>query len=289
VKKFYRHQYGFTLIELMFILAFLAILFMYGLTITRNQARQEAIEHTAITIKSWLQATLAYYADHGYWPNNFDSDVVGVYLDSSLACSQFAASTPDGACPRNNASFKGKIGDPVNVNDSNTKYYSVYVSTPAPSIAKSIASKLPSSQVFGNKVSSSVPVPGAQRGYLTSAGVVTVRGNDQSDRTIWLPPCGPGFEAHYLVTPQYYTTGFFNDVGIDPDNYKDTSTGFGVLAGVSALNKKNGRYFVYANLQNGQNESGTRVGYGYYLTYCVPQGNWNPKSCPAGVDCQNYN
>lgn len=274
MKRKHRNQSGFTLIELMFILAFLAIIFMYSVSMARDTARQEAVNNTAIGIKNWLQATLAYYSDYGKWPGTFnnnsadsnDPGVVGNYLPTALVCTQFAGNTSGGACSTGNTSYTG---------EANGKYYTVSVYVSDEATAKSIAAKLPSAEVVNNKVSSSVPIPGATQGYITSAGLVTVGATSGNSRTIWLPPCEDGFQAHYLVTPQYYTTGFSQ--GKD-----DTNKSFNVISDVTKLNlsgtsNTNSRFYVFGNTNFADTPSalfgwisGSQHYYGYYITYCVP-------------------
>lgn len=280
-----KQQAGFSLIELMFILVFLAIVLMYSVSATRNVARQDAIENTAIGIQNWLQSALAYYADHGKWPSDFNSStegLVGSYLPAQLVCTPFAGATPNGACETGNTSYTGS---------NNGKYYTVSAYVPDESIAKAIAGKLPSTEVEGLQVSSSVPVPGAQQGYITSAGIVTIGASNGSAnaRKIWLPPCEAGFEAHYLVTPQYYTTGFYP--GSD-----NTKMSYLSLLGLSALKKTNGRYMVYGNTRYASSgfNAGETHRYGYYVTYCVPEGNWSSSgtdkisNSSGAADPQNY-
>lgn len=291
-----KNQRGFTLIELIFVIALLAILSMYGLSIVRNQARQEAINNTAVMLKSWLQAVLAYYADNNHWPTDF-REVVGTYLPTSLVCSQFGGSSSGGLCQNGNSSFTGQNDD---------LFYTVSINVSDASTAKIIAEKLPASQVNGATVSASVPIPGARQGYITSAGIVSLDANNasisQKDRQIWLPPCEPGFEAHYLVTPQYYTTGFqYGEDKID--------TYYNVISGISKLHSENGRYYVFANTTFADSTQGyvfnfvegTKHYYAYYITYCIPgqvdttASQWSSKVCQdysfvgnIKPDCQAY-
>ena len=289
-----RRQSGFTLIVLMFILAFLAIIFMYGVSMARDQAREDAITNTAIGIKNWLQAALAYYADNNKWPDDLNSDLVGVYLPARLACTQFAGQTSGGACTIGNTSYTGAIG-------SDGKYYTVSADVSDNATAKAIAGKLPASEVDNLKVSSSVPIPGAKQGYITSAGLVALAGMTAVPtlQNVWVPPCQPGFEGHYLLTPQYYTTGFSKNGGSD-----DTSLGFNVILGLSNIQVKNGRYYVYSNTNFADTSSqlfglidGSTHYYAYYMTFCLPEGNdsagrarWDSSDCSGfksgSTDCQ---
>ena len=182
---------------------------------------------------------------------------------------------------------------------------------PDNAIAKAIATKLPSSYTnlsTGNKVTTSVPVPGALQGYITSAGIVSVqksssdyelnRFSDNNSRSFNVPSCDKGFTPHYIVNPLYFTTGF--------KRQNDKSAMTAVYTGMSDLYEKNGRYYTFAfnNLitepymypfgflikryfNTYDNSSalfdarGQR--FAYFMTVCLPNGEWYVSSKTADL------
>lgn len=65
-----KHQKGFTLIEIMFVVAILGALTILGLSAYEQKVMNRKIDKAAIEMQTWLQASLKYYTDHnGKWPD----------------------------------------------------------------------------------------------------------------------------------------------------------------------------------------------------------------------------
>jgi len=60
---------GFTLLELMLVIALIAAISLVGLSVYRQQLLNFQIDKTALQLQQWLQAGQAYYQDCGFWPD----------------------------------------------------------------------------------------------------------------------------------------------------------------------------------------------------------------------------
>ncbi len=299
---------GFTLIEVMVATLFLSMLALFAISAVKNQARQAAVNRAAIEMKMWLHAALAYYADTADWPDTLD-DLGTDYYPLELICSPFLGSNSGKNCSGRSQYTGEPDGD-------DGKYFVVSLTVPDSTVAKTIASKLPSSFVTsssGNKVTASVPVPGSLQGYITSAGIVsaqdmsddpqTNRFSDKASRSFNIPPCDKGFKPHYIVNPAYFTTGF--------RKINDTEEMTAVYTGMSDLYQKNGRYYTFAfNNQITQAIHGVKPQkrdfntydnsssvfdarlqrFAYFMTVCLPEGNWHVSSDASSlVNAMNTN
>jgi prepilin-type N-terminal cleavage/methylation domain-containing protein len=65
---------GFTLLELMLVLALVAVLTVAGLAAYQIQQRNFKIDKTALQMQQWLQAGMAFYVDCNQWPPDSTSD-----------------------------------------------------------------------------------------------------------------------------------------------------------------------------------------------------------------------
>lgn len=266
---------GFTFIELMFIIVFISMTMLYAASLNKNQARIDAINKAAVGMKMWEQAALAYHADHNKWPEVFSDDLVGKYLPTELVCSPFAGPGGEG-CQLSLAPYRGQ---PDCFKNDNYRCYSINLKTPDEAVAKQIAKKLPASNANSDgTVFSSVSVPGAKQGYVTSAGIIKV----DNDRSITLPDCSAGFDPHYLTTPAYYSTGF--EKGEKKDKIK-----LATLLGMGQLFKKDDRWLVFASanfLYNSIFGKDAFKGkyYAYFMTFCVPVGEWKGTNFATGLN-----
>ena len=66
-----QHNKGFTLLELMLVIAIIAAILVLGLSAYEQKLKNGRIETTAIEMQTWLQASLRFYVDYNInerWP-----------------------------------------------------------------------------------------------------------------------------------------------------------------------------------------------------------------------------
>lgn len=63
-------QRGFTIIELLLVIALIAAMSVSGIALFQQRTTQLKIEKTALQIQQWLQAAMSYYVDNGAWPTD---------------------------------------------------------------------------------------------------------------------------------------------------------------------------------------------------------------------------
>jgi prepilin-type N-terminal cleavage/methylation domain-containing protein len=64
----YSNKRGFSLLEMMLVLAVMAVVTLTGLSYLREKALNAKIDKTALQLQQWLQAGLAFYNNNGEWP-----------------------------------------------------------------------------------------------------------------------------------------------------------------------------------------------------------------------------
>lgn len=70
-KRFLQQRYqqtGYSLLELMLVIAILAMLATFGLSAYQQKMQNFRIEKTALQMQQWLEASLTYYAKNNVWP-----------------------------------------------------------------------------------------------------------------------------------------------------------------------------------------------------------------------------
>jgi len=60
--------HGFTLMELLFVIAIISVIAMAGMSFVQQRAQETKIEKSVLQIQQLLQAGMAYYIDNGCWP-----------------------------------------------------------------------------------------------------------------------------------------------------------------------------------------------------------------------------
>ncbi len=248
---------GVTLIEIMLMIIVLALLSLY--TFAKLQSRsQQLLERTAaVEMKNLLEASLAYYADFQHWPEDLAA-LWETYLPQSAQCSpwpgeQEEAEESNKRCP----------GKKLYQGQSDGIFYSISVTVPSSRMAAQLAARLPRGLVKDGTVSSSIRVPGTYHGWLASAGIT----NDK--KLIYLPKCPNGYEGHFIEVPQYQTTGY----NVDNEMARNKLERDGESYFVRAFNKVHSPDLkVYK--------------YAYYLTFCVPIGQWYIKKSMLLDDAQ---
>jgi prepilin-type N-terminal cleavage/methylation domain-containing protein len=157
LKKFYRSR-GFTIIELLFVVAIIGVLFALSLSTYQKRADGAKVQKAAAQMEQILQAAVIYHADHNCWPaGNFTeenhpptdcppnpepgpSNPLAPYLPSGSTPSPWAIKTDA------NVNFDYSYG-PINYDETIKKYNLYKVSLTLPSslsyLTKRIAALLP--------------------------------------------------------------------------------------------------------------------------------------------------
>lgn len=254
---------GVTLVEVMLVIVILATLTLYGFAAMRNRSQLLLERTAAVEIKNLLEAALAYYADHQQWPKDL-SKLWNTYLPQSAQCSPWPGSQEQNQrCP----------GKKLYQGYGVSRYFTVSIDVASKKIARQLASRLPGGKVEqGSTVSAQIRIPGSYHGWFVSAGLV-----GHLDK-IPLPQCPEGYEGHYIEVPQYQTTG----------DYKYVGSLYGVDNEIAEqkLEKDGKSYFIKA-FQKVHSPDHTDDAYSYYLTFCVPVGQWVVDEDIASEDSQN--
>jgi len=75
---------GFTLIELMLVIAIMALITSFGVMMVRKHAESERLNKTALQMQGILQAAMAYDVDQDDWPDELPCDGSGTVTDLFL-------------------------------------------------------------------------------------------------------------------------------------------------------------------------------------------------------------
>lgn len=79
-----KQQRGFTLFEIMLVIAVMAVMAMAGVQYMQAKARTAKVDRAALQMQQWLQAGMAYYVDHQEWPASEEVLIAGGYLPGNL-------------------------------------------------------------------------------------------------------------------------------------------------------------------------------------------------------------
>lgn len=71
---------GFTLIEMLLVLVIISAILYAGIGYINRRTEQMRIDRMSLQMQQILNASLAYYVDHGNWPTAIDTDLQGTYL-----------------------------------------------------------------------------------------------------------------------------------------------------------------------------------------------------------------
>lgn len=248
---------GITLIEVMLMMIILATLSLYTFANLRYRA-QSLLERTAaVEIKNLLEASLAYYADQQKWPED-----LGVlwdeYLPKSAQCSPWLGEQEDNdRCP----------GKQLYQGQADGIFYTISVVVSSRKTAEQLAARLPGGLVTdGTTVSSSIRIPGTDHGWLAGGGITGDK------KPIYLAKCPAGYEGHYIEVPQYQTTGY------NVDNEMAHNK----------LEREGNHYYVWA-FNKVHSPDRSVYSYTYYLTFCVPAGQWYVKKANSLDEAQCSN
>ncbi|MCK4870665.1 MAG: type II secretion system protein [Gammaproteobacteria bacterium] len=131
-------QLGFSLIELIFVIAIIGVMASLGVSYYQHRAENTKLQKVAIQMQQYLQAALAYYGDNNCWPST-KTPTFSQYLPIN------ATQDPWG----------GKISG----TQRNTHIFTVTDAAPNNRIAIRVAALLPNAQANKTTVLAEVTVP----------------------------------------------------------------------------------------------------------------------------------
>jgi type II secretory pathway pseudopilin PulG len=80
-------QFGFSIIELLFIIAVLSVAIAIGVSCVSKEADAAKVQKTALQMQTILQGGIAYYSDHGSWiasQSDCSDDLCKIYLGGAI-------------------------------------------------------------------------------------------------------------------------------------------------------------------------------------------------------------
>jgi prepilin-type N-terminal cleavage/methylation domain-containing protein len=241
-------QSGFTLIELMLVVAILAAITVIGVSAYKQQAANFMADKTALQMQQLMEAAIAFKVDCGMWPGNNSGDVdlanpmlqlEGVDRSGNpvATCNKRSGAQPGVAyIQRSSAGTSPLDKDPwggayVLISPEGTtheKYFTVTTATDIPSqgLAARIAGRLPNSTYSTTpqppySVTANVDVPGGPGGSSGNIMFKVVSSNTQLTN-----PCPSGQAAHlYLGMNSFDTRPGPSGIGFYPTNITVSDAG----------------------------------------------------------------
>jgi prepilin-type N-terminal cleavage/methylation domain-containing protein len=191
-------HHGFTLLELLFVIAIISILSSVGVGLLRTQVQQSKIDKTVLQIKQLMQAGMTYYLANNCWPSQTSPNPDANCKDPNLDFQQFIPISPDKKNPKNITNAWGYPYKWAATGTSNT-LFEVNIYAPTPTLAQRIATELPNAttgdkvippdpwcQITCVKAQTTIPKNTQQPGAISllAAGKLTFNfGSNSSDRT----------------------------------------------------------------------------------------------------------
>lgn len=304
IKHNKQRHFGFTLIEMMFIVLLLAFIGLQIAQSTQQRSEANIIEKSAGDMNDWEVAILNYYNhNNSKWPASLSAvtTTTPALMPATALCSQFIVNNP-GSNPQcgSYAEYNGF---------SQSNYYVLSIQTNSANTAVNLAARLQNAWITNNTtVNTAIPAPSAiqgamNRGWIVSAGLVTFSQNkggtgtgfsDSLGSQIYLPNCPKGFEGHLLLSPEQYDS---NGTQWGIHIAEVTPTGGQVDSAISSTSVifphgtdhyGNQAYAITTNdipdNSNTSNAGGIRH-LAFYMTICVPyvmnsngsfnHSNWN--------------
>lgn len=211
---------GFTLLELMLVIALVAALSVAGLAAYQVQIRNFKIDKTAIQMQEWLQAGMAFYSDCHVWPNpnndpNILQEMTGLIPLTPQACPTLTqpilkAYKPIGADSNgpwpNNYTIGTGVGAYANMFLVKTMIGPMTGSRLLTAIGGAIAGRLPNATSWTNNglmpnwvvVQASVGVPGSSNqtnGFIIDMEMVNSNSTALHIKQPTAADCPPGMQA----------------------------------------------------------------------------------------------
>jgi prepilin-type N-terminal cleavage/methylation domain-containing protein len=155
---------GFTLIELIFVLAIIGVTLTLGLSYITKLAERTKEKTTALQMQQILQAGMTYYVKNNKWPDDGTSASIDTFGSYIPAISRLDTN-PWG---KNSYVWSGQT--------SGGMLFSVSTDVSNAYAAARIMSLLPNASVSGSTVKAEITIPGqaqaAEHGYIMRVGVV---------------------------------------------------------------------------------------------------------------------
>ena len=153
----YSRQHGFSLLELMCVIAVLAALSVVGVSAYRGHMQRQRLSHTALQIQQLMQAAMAYHVDEGKWPTAIDTPAFKSYM-------------PQGRVPTNAWGYAYQLAYPNHIR------LGVRTVLPTESLAKQLAAQLPNARVTAHdvlwQVQAEMTVPGQSSAFNSGLRVL---------------------------------------------------------------------------------------------------------------------
>ena len=160
-------QSGFTLIEIMFVIAILAVVSAIGLNTYKQRTENAKLDRASLQIQQILQSGSAYYVNHvgdtEPWPNSITQIEFRPYLP-------FGGSD---TAPLNPWGHDYQTITP----GSQQLRFGVTTVLPSEKLAQRLASKLPNAEVTGKTVDAEITIPGQAEFINTKTVVVASMGH----------------------------------------------------------------------------------------------------------------
>ncbi|MBB72630.1 MAG: hypothetical protein CMF50_09560 [Legionellales bacterium] len=301
--KRYNGPRGFTLIEVMLIIAILGLLTVFTATKMRGVSDTVAVNNAVLRATQILSAAGAYYNDNNSWPVGGGScttpSIGNMNTVERMMCQDSGKSyLPIGPAANKTADGKDRtrfaecgpwlgVGGWCNSNmgksyiaavqtqQPNDAYFGLTIAVPNLDLAKRVANKLPQAQAYsvsggGAAVDTYVPIPGQANvpgnfGFFTGAGVFM----GDTSKKIYFNSCPKGMAAHYIFGPQKFTTSGSYIGGLPGQEYLYSYNAIG-------MDKASGNNYVTldAGRTDGVTVHSQYYLYTYYLMLCIPTDNW---------------
>jgi|GEM_PF-2488886 len=212
-------QRGFTLLELMLVVAIMAVISVAGISYLKEKALNTKIDKTALQIQQWLQASSAFYATHSAWPKDSKEVIDAGYMPANSEQSVWfeggnIGTYMVGPTP-NNLQVQVSLQLPISVSHE---------------IAQRLANKLPFAEVYppttGNLVRAFAPIPGYGGGGDGFWNIVFIKTVylDEPNKTyrvkeLFQRNCPPNMQPDlFVVDNGFYNSRYWGITGYYPKN-----------------------------------------------------------------------
>lgn len=147
---------GFTLIEVMLVIAVVAIMMLYFGSHTRDSRQQLAVVKTATEMQHWTEAASAYFIkENRRWPQTAQEIIDEGYMPEEAKCSPWIVTNPTDADCVSRSSYEVMLPD----DDDRSEILTVYVDVTTEDIAQAISTHLPHAFHTQKRVYLTIPIP----------------------------------------------------------------------------------------------------------------------------------
>lgn len=248
---------GFTLIEIIFVIAILGIIITLGISYTSKFSERAKEKTAALQIQQILQAGMSYYVDYGEWPDKGNTSIKSVFYKNYLPISK----NNQGVNPLDSNPWQslnsGKVGyyweytgTSESPDDKTKGLFKVSTEAPNEDTAKRVISLLPNAFYESPNIVAEVGIPGqamdVSHGYVISAGsfkVTAAYDNTCSFMEAFTSTVNDGISTcrskksmHAVVSAQIQNCDLNIKADSAPDSDVDYSIIFGGVCEVSLNN-----------------------------------------------------